>query len=163
MPILLLLLSLCACAPSAPPAAPVTPEALSWAEEAELVSAGLREVVQLVDQGNRAAARVLAERVYTERWEPRLEPAMRRMEATDEVARLEYDFGRLLVELEGSGARNKVEERTRDLDTRVRKVADAAARAFPSPADLAAPPPPEPSAGSKPVVPEVKPKWEEGG
>lgn len=149
---------LLACQKEAP--APVVPETHAWKDEAELVSSGLQEVLGLVNAGSRPAARVLAERVYTERWQPRLEPALREMESPEATAQVEYAFGQLLVDLDGTAPPNKLQERVRALDNRVRAVAEAAARSFPSPADLAAPPPAEPTAGSKPVVPDVKPRWE---
>lgn len=144
-----------------PPSEPEVPVAHSWQEEAELVSAGLAQVRQLWMQGNRAASATLAERVYTERWEPRLEPVARKLDGDVAVMELEYRFGQLVADLESNRPPAKIEERIRDLDTRVRKVADAAARAWPPPAQVGAPPPPP--EGTKPVTPEVAPNWEKGG
>lgn len=147
---------LLACAEPAPPA--VAPAVPTWQEEAALVSAGLAEVKGLWRAQNAPAARTLAERVYTERWEPRLEPVARQLEGEVAVAEIEYRFGLLLADLESNRPTAKIEERLRDLDARVRKVADGAARAFPPPSG--APPPPEPAANSRPVVPDVAPNWE---
>ncbi len=142
------------------PQEPVVPTTHSWKEEAELVSAGLRDVMVLVNQGSRPAARVLAERVYTERWQPRLEPALRELESPEATATVEYQFGLLLLDLQGRATVNKLQGRITALDQRVHEIADAAARRYPTPADRAAPPPPEPTSGSQPIVPDVKPKWE---
>jgi hypothetical protein len=158
LPVLFLLLAAC----QEEVAAPVAPEAHAWKDEAELVSEGLREVVSLAEGGSRPAARVMAERVYTERFEPKLEPALRQIEGPVAAAEVEYTFGLLMLDLEGAAPPNRIEDRVRTLDTRVRAIAESAARSFPSPSDLAAPPPPRPEEGSKPVVPDVKPKWEAG-
>lgn len=143
-----------------PPQEPEVPTAHSWQEEAELVSAGLADVRRLWLQDNRAAAAALAERVYTERWEPRLEPVARKLDGDVAVMEIEYRFGQLVADLQSNRPAAKVEERFRDLDTRVRKVADTAARAYPPPAQVGAPPPPP--EGSKPVTPEATPNWEKG-
>ena len=157
MRLVFLVALLAACQKDAPE--PVVPEAHAWKDEAELVSSGLREVMDLVNQGSRPAARVLAELVYTERWQPRLEPALRQMESPEAAAQVEYAFGQLLLDLQGKVPPNALQERVLALDTRVRAVAEAAARTIPSPADRAAPPPAEPVNGSKPTVPDVQPKW----
>lgn len=151
---------LLACA-EAPPPAVVPPAAHSWSDEAELVTSGLGQVVALGNEGAHDAARIMAERVYTERWQPLLEPALRKAEGVEATAEVEYAFGLLLVDLEKGASRARIEDRVRLLDARVREVATAAARTWPSPADLVAPPPPEPGEGSRPIVPDVRPKWEE--
>jgi hypothetical protein len=145
-----------ACAEPTPTVAP--PEVHSWKSEGELVVEGLAEVERLWKAGHHEAARTLAERVYTERWEPRLEPVVEKVRGEPERARLEYAFGLLLLDLEGNGA--KVDDRVHDLQEAARAVSDEAARAFPSPD--AAPPPPPPKEGSKPLVPDVRPAWEGG-
>jgi hypothetical protein len=80
-----MLLLLLAC--SSPPPPPVlAPETHSWKDEAQLVIDGLDEVERLWKAGNKDAAKVLAERVYTDRWEPRLEQAARRIEGAAAAA-----------------------------------------------------------------------------
>lgn len=141
--------------------APVlAPETHGWKEEGELVVAGLEEVERLFKAGNRDAARVLAERVYTDRWEPRLEQAARKMDGPAAVAETEYAFSVLLLELEGNG--RDIEAKIHALEEKSRAVAEAASRAFPPPeaAGLPAAPPPS-GEGSKPIVPDVKPNWEQ--
>src|SRR4051812_23546769 len=93
-------LLLLACAEPPPPS--LAPETHSWKEEGQLVVDGLGDVERLWKAGNKDAAKVLAERVYTERWEPRLEPAARQMDAAG-VIETEYAFSLLLLELEGQG------------------------------------------------------------
>ncbi len=146
---------LAGCADPPPPVAP--PETHSWKHEGELVVAGLEDVKRMWRAGQREAARTLAERVYTERWEPRLEPALRTAKGDVEAARAEYSFGLLLAELEGNGARAL--ERIAQLEELARAVATEAAREWPT-TDGTAPPPPA-ADGSKPVVPDVRPAWEE--
>lgn len=148
---------LLACATEPAPVLP--PEVHSWEEEGALVAQGLGDVERLWKGGQREAARTLAERVYTERWEPRLEPAARKLAGPLAGAEVEYAFGQLLVELEGSGTR--LGERVDTVEKRVLGVAAEAARAYPPPtAAGAAPPPPLPAEGSKPIVPEARPAWE---
>ena len=53
----------------------MAPHASSWQQEAELVVEGLESVEALWNEEQRAAAGTLAERVYTERFEPRIEVA----------------------------------------------------------------------------------------
>ena len=138
------------------------PETHSWKDEGALVIEGLDEVERLWKAGNKDAARTLAERVYTERWEPRLERATRApveggASVGDlDVTRMEYQFGLLFADLEGNGA--KVSARVDALQEMTRKVAIDAARAYPDAAG--APPPPAAAEGSKPIVPDVKPAWE---
>lgn len=142
--------------------APVlAPETHTWKEEGELVVQGLEEVERLFKAGNKGAARVLAERVYTERWEPRLEQAARKMDGTGPVIETEYAFSVLLVELEGNG--RDIEAKIHALEEKARAVADAAARTFPPPEAAGLPAPPPPAAdGSHPIVPDVRPNWERG-
>ncbi|MFZ5478831.1 MAG: hypothetical protein ACOZNI_18810 [Myxococcota bacterium] len=146
-----------ACAEPTPTVTP--PEAHSWKAEGELVVEGLAEVERLWKAGHREAARTMAERVYTERWEPRLEPVVEQVRGEAERARLEYAYGLLLLELEGNGA--KVGDRVHALQETAREMSAEAARAFPDP--TAAPPPPPPKEGSRPIVPDVRPAWEQGG
>lgn len=155
-----------ACAP--PVETTLAPETHTWKQEGELVVEGLEEVERLWKAGNRDAARVLAERVYTERWEPRLEEAARRMDGTGAVAEMgpvvemEYAFSLLLVELEGNG--RDLERKVHDLEEKTRAVADAAGRTFPPPESAGLPAPPAAGTdGSRPIVPDVKPAWEAGG
>jgi hypothetical protein len=145
----------------AEPPAPMAPEAHSWPDEGKLVVAGLEEVEALWGQNQRAAARTLAERVYSERWEPRLERAQRESEGPTKSTETEYAWGQLFLELERRGGKDHVAERIAALEDTSRQVAEAAARSFPSPPEVNAPPPlPEVASGSKPVVPSVRPAWE---
>ncbi len=149
-------LALAACQTSAPP--PVdAPMAHSWKDEAELVVDGLEEVKSLWDQHQKSAAKTLAERVYTERFEPRIESALREMEGPIETAKVEYAFGQLQLVLDGKD-RGVIEEQISDLERRTRAVGEAAERAFPPPGQAAAPPPPPKDV--KPIVPDVPPAWE---
>ena len=153
-PLILLLL---ACADPPPP--DMAPHASSWKQEAELVVEGLESVEALWNEEQRAAAGTLAERVYTERFEPRIEVALREMEGPDATAQVEYQFGQLRFALEGRD-RTKVEARIEALERRVRVIGDAAERAFPPPGqDVVAPSPP---ADVRPIVPKVPPAWELG-
>jgi hypothetical protein len=156
---MLILLAL-ACQPSEAPV--LAPETHTWKQEGDLVVAGLEEVEALFKAGNRDAARVLAERVYSERWEPRLEVAARKLPELGSVIETEYAFSVLLVELDGGG--RDIEGKIHALQERTRAVAEAAARAFPPPESAGLPTPPPPAAdGSRPIVPDVKPNWEAGG
>jgi hypothetical protein len=148
---------------SEPPPPVTAPETHSWKDEGGLVIEGLEEVERLWKAGNKDAARTLAERVYTERWEPRLEPAAAQLGGAIETAKMEYQFGLLCADLEGTAANNgaKVPERIKTLEDQTRKVADDVARAIPDAAG--APPPPKALEGSKPLVPDVKPAWDNGG
>jgi hypothetical protein len=120
------LLLLLACQKTEAPA--LAPETHTWKEEGELVVQGLEEVEALHKAGNRQAARVLAERVYTERWEPRLEQAARRMDATANgpVIETEYAFAVLMLELDGNG--RDLEAKVHTLQEKTRAIAEAAAR-----------------------------------
>ena len=150
-----LLLALFAC--QDPPPAVVAPVTHSWKDEAELVVEGLESVKALWDQDQKPAARTMAERVYTERFEPRIEPALREMEGPGETAKVEYTFGQLQLVLEGKD-RAAVESQLSDLERRTRAVGEAAERAFPPPGQAAAPPPPPKNV--RPMVPDVPPAWE---
>jgi hypothetical protein len=153
------LLLLLACAE---PPTPMAPATHSWQDEARLVADGLNEVERLWEQDQRKAARMLAERVYTERWEPRLERAERELEGPVRATRSEYAWGQLLVALEGRTKLDAVKERTAAVEDRARQVAEAAARSYPPPPEVDAPAPlPVLAPGSKPVVPSVRPAWEE--
>lgn len=142
-----------------PPTPVVAPESHTWVDEAELVVKGLDEVEALHAQGQRAAARTLAARVYTERYEPRLEPALRQAEGDLEATRVEYQFGQLTVSVEGADGK-LVGERVDALQRRVRAAAQSAASAFPVPGSVAAPAGPRREA--RPEVPDVPPNWEAG-
>ncbi|MDP2316231.1 MAG: hypothetical protein Q8P41_25255 [Pseudomonadota bacterium] len=150
-----------ACAPATE--ATLAPETHTWKQEGELVVEGLEEVESLWKAGNKDAARVLVERVYTERWEPRLEEAARRMDGNGPVIETEYAFSLLMVELQGNG--RDIERKVHDLQEKSRAIADAAARTFPPPASAGLPAPAAAATdGSKPIVPDVRPAWEaEGG
>ena len=153
------LLLLLACQKTEAPA--LAPETHTWKEEGELVVQGLEDVEALHKAGNRQAARVLAERVYTERWEPRLEQAARRMDATANgpVIETEYAFAVLMLELDGNG--RDLEAKVHTLQEKTRAIAEAAARSFPPPESAGLPAPPDPAAdGSHPLVPDVPPNWE---
>lgn len=152
------LLVLASC--SKPPEVPFTPELHGWKEEGDLVVNGLAEVKALWKAGQREAARKLAEQVYTERWEPRLERAAQQMDP-DASRQTEFAFGLLLVELETRGGRDHVDERIRTVDERVEAVTRAAQQAFPPPGAAGAPPTAEADAPTRPIVPPVAPAWEE--
>ncbi len=144
--------------------APVSlaPETHPWKDEGQLVIDGLEEVKRLYKAGNKDAAKVLAERVYTERWEPRLEPAARQMEGVGPAIEVEYAFSLLFLEIEGNG--RDLEGRVRTLEESARAVADAAGRRFPPPASAGLPALAPPAAdGSRPIVPAVRPNWEASG
>lgn len=142
-----------------PPVAVVAPEAHTWPDEAELVVKGLEDVERMWESGQKSAAATLAERVYAERFEPRLEPALREMEGPTEAAAVEYGFGQLLVALAGKD-RAKIALRVDTLQRRTRAIAESAARAFPPPGQAPeAPPPPK---DVRPLVPDVPANWEQG-
>ena len=148
---------LCLLACSEPPPPVTAPEAHSWKDEAELVVRGLDEVQALWEAGQRPAAKTLADRVHTERFEPRMEPALREIEGPRAAAQVEYNFGQLVLVLD-SKDRARVEERVDALALRMRGIAEAADRAFPPPGQAAAPP--APPTDVRPVVPDVPPAWE---
>lgn len=151
------LLALFACEEPPPPV--TAPEAHSWKDEAELVVKGLQDVQALWEAGQRPAARTLADRVYSERFEPRIEPALRSMEGEQAAAEVEYAFALMVVSLD-SKDRTRVEDRIDTLERRVRAIAEAAERAFPPPGTPAAPPAPPKEV--RPLVPDVPPAWEAG-
>jgi len=140
------------------------PDVHSWRDEGALVVDGLETTRRLLAQGQKDAARTFAERVYTERWEPKLEGAERAMGGEAAAIATEYAFGQLLADLEAGVPRDRVEPRILALEEHARTVADAAGRAYPSPgmapAAASTPPTGEPV---RPIVPDVKPAWEEGG
>lgn len=135
------------------------PDTHTWADEAQLVVAGLHDVETLWEAGQKSAAKTLAERVYTDRFEPRLEPALREMEGAKSAAIMELSFGHLQLALGGKD-RGKVADRVESIERRVRVVAEAAARAFPPPGQPALPPPPPKDV--RPLVPDVPANWELG-
>jgi hypothetical protein len=142
-----------------PPAPVLAPDAQSWKEEAELVVEGLEAVEALWNEGQKSAAGTMAERVYTERFEPRIEPALREMEGPEAAATVEYAFGQLRVVLDGKD-RARVEASINELERRARAIGEAAERAFPPPGE--APKPPPPPKDVRPLVPDVPPAWELG-
>lgn len=144
----------------APPPEPVTaPEVHSWKEEGQLVIDGLEQVKQLYRDDQRDAARVLAERVYSERYEPRLEPALVRIKGERERLQLEYAFGQLVVMID---TRNKhTLEHLGTLESKVTQVALDAQHAFPTPGETVVPATTEENS-LKPLVPDVRPNWERG-
>jgi hypothetical protein len=146
---------LLACAEPEP--AVLAPHAQSWPQEAELVVDGLHAVEALWNEGQRAPAGILAERVYTERFEPRMEPAIRKMEGPDAVVEIEYAFGLLRLALDGKDSA-KVESSVDSLARTVRAAGEAAERAFPPPG--VAPVIEAPRPDVRPIVPEVPPAWE---
>ncbi len=143
----------------APPEVPLAPEVHGWKEEGDLVVGGLTEVKALWKQGQREAARKLAEQVYTERWEPRLERAARQVDP-DAARQTEYAFGLLLVELESRAGRDRVDERIRTVDERVEAATRSAEKAFPPLGEAGAPVEVIGDAQSRPVVPSVAPAWD---
>ena len=160
------LVSLLACegsVPALPRAAPepvAAPETHSWKEEGQLVVDGLEQVKKLYRDEQRDAARVLAERVYSERFEPRLEPALAQMKGDAERARVEYGFGQLLLALEGRG--KKPVELIATLQATATSIAADAQRAIPASGEAAAPVVTAKPEDLKPIVPDVKPNWEKG-
>lgn len=147
---------LLACTEDAPPQ--LAPDTHGWKEEGDLVVAGLTEVRHLWREGHKDAARVYAERVYTERWEPRLEPALQQMEGPLRTLEIEYRFGQLIWSLERTTPLKQIEADVQKLEQDVRTVADAAGRAFPPPGT--APQPPASTNTTRPIVPDVPPAWE---
>lgn len=139
---------------------PIAPELHGWTEESGLVVSGLAEVASLWKQNQREAARKLAEQVYTDRYEPRLERAAMQIDA-DEARHTEYAFGLLLVELETRAGRDHVDERIRTIDERVEALAVVAAQRFPPPGQVGAPVAEAPAGGSRPIVPPVAPAWDD--
>ncbi len=144
----------------AEPVPVVAPPTHSWEEEGELVTSGLQEVYGLWQQKQPEAARLLAERVYTDRWEPELERACRAMNGEKKTTEIEYNFGMLLHDLKGNPSKDRLEKRIQDLSDEVRKVASDAHFRFPPVGERPSAPPPEAGEGSQPLVPEVAPNWE---
>jgi hypothetical protein len=156
---------LLACAVSQEPE--TAPVVESWEAEGQLVVDGLERVESLLLQDQRESAHLLAERVYTDRWEPRLERASTLLDGPDAALRMEYAFGQLLWELSRTGPNQRVPppalalDRITKLEAQVKDVAKRAQAAYPPPGK-AAEAPPEP-VGSAVVVPDVRPAWEQGG
>ncbi len=144
-----------------PPVEPAPTEVLSWKEESALVVAGLDEVRSLWTADQREAARVLAERVYTERWEPQLEVAVRKMEGPERALVLEYRFGTLMFVLKGNPTPAALAQHIAELQQIVREEGDKAARAFPPPGVAAAAPVDPDAPPSRPVEPKLLPAWED--
>ncbi|MBM4392772.1 MAG: hypothetical protein FJ090_16735 [Deltaproteobacteria bacterium] len=142
------------------PAPPAAPASHTWADEAELVVKGLDEVEALHAQGQKSAARTMSARVYTDRYEPRLEPALRKAEGEGAVLELEYEFGQLTLALDSNDPK-VVEARVAALQRRVRAVADAAKAAVPPPGSTPAAEA-APRREARPEVPDVPPNWEAG-
>lgn len=122
---------------------------------------GMTDAERLWNAGQRGAARTAAERVYTERWEPRLEGALRQTKGPLATDAVEYAFGQVLVEMEGN-SREKVTARVDAVNARVREVAIDAAAAFPPPGSAAIAPVAKPREGVKVLIPDVPPNWEKG-
>ena len=156
-----LLAALFAALPACSPApAPITaPHSHSWNEEGELVVQGLREAQKLWEQRQPEAARLMAERTYTERWEPELERACEEMHGSERTMSIEYSFGRLLQDLKGNPSREKLSQRIRNIEEDVRKVAADAHFRYPpigeTPQSV-----PEEGTLSHPLTPEARPNWE---
>lgn len=144
----------------AEPVPVVAPATHSWQEEGELVTSGLQEVYGLWQQKQPEAARLLAERVYTDRWEPELERACREMNGEKKTTEIEYSFGMLLNDLKGNPSKDRLEKRIQDLSDQVRKVASDAHFRFPPVGERPSAPPPEAGEGSRPLVPAAVPNWE---
>jgi hypothetical protein len=142
------------------PPPPITaPDTHSWDEEGELVIQGLHQVEVLWDQKQPEAARMMAERVYTERWEPQLEPACREMDGPEKAMAVEYDFGLLLNDLKGNPSRDKVDQRIQTITQAVRKVATNAHLRYPPIGEHPTAPNAD-AAPSRPIVPQQIPNWE---
>jgi hypothetical protein len=144
----------------APTEQPITaPQAHSWQEEAELVINGLDEVETLFNQKQPEAARLLAEQIYTERWEPELERACRELEGEKATAEIEFLFGMLLNDLNRTPTRDVLKTRIRSINERVRKVAEAAQYRFPPLGEKPSEPPPQ-APETHPLEPAISPSWE---
>lgn len=150
---------LLACAPPDPTV--TAPTATTWAQEGQLVVDGLERAEAIWNTGDKDAAAQAAEHVYTDRWEPRLEPAMRQLSPASDVISLEYAFGQLLVDMR-QGSRETVASRVDEVERKVRAVAEAATAAFPPPGTEAKPTA-APGTVVRPIVPDVKPNWEKNG
>ncbi len=153
---------LLACTNETPTVRP--PDTHAWEAEGAVVVEGLEQVERLLKQGQVAEARVLAERVYTQRWEPRLEPALAAMDGPMGATRMEYAFGQLAADIDPKSARRtqRAVDRIGPLEQEVRTIAGRAAKAFPPTGAPGAPPvrsEPEPAAV---IVPQARPAWESG-
>lgn len=155
---------LIACAVSQEPE--TAPVVESWEAEGQLVVDGLERVENLLLQEQRESAHILAERVYTDRWEPRLERATTLLDGPDAALRMEYAFGQLLWELSRTGPNQRVPppalalDRIAKLEAEVKNIAKRAQTAYPPPGK-----PPEASpetVGASVVVPDARPAWEQG-
>ncbi len=156
---------LLACAVSQEPE--TAPAVESWEAEGQLVVDGLERVESFLLQGQRESAYRLAERVYTDRWEPRLERATTLLDGPDAALQMEYAFGQLLWELSRTIGPNRripppavALDRIAKLEADVKEVAKRAQAAYPPPGKPAEAPaaPPEASV----VVPDATPAWEQG-
>lgn len=146
---------------SDPPPPPLAPEVHSWQEEAKLVSDGLHEAEALAVEGQRAAARTLAERVYTERWEPRLERAHREIDGPAAATATEYAWGELFLAIDQGKGKAALAPHLARLDDLTIRLGEAAARRWPPPPGVDVPPPlPEIDGTSKPLTPSIPPAWE---
>jgi hypothetical protein len=153
---------LLACASETPTVRP--PDTHAWEAEGAVVVDGLEQVERLIKQGQIAEARILAERVYTQRWEPRLEPALAAMDGPMAATRMEYAFGQLAADIDPKSARRtqRAVDRIGPLEQDVRTLAGRAAKAFPTsqvPGAVPVPTGPEPAAV---IVPAARPAWESG-
>ncbi len=155
---------LLACAVSQEPE--TVPVVESWEAEGQLVVDGLERVENLLLQEQRESAHLLAERVYTDRWEPRLERATTLLDGPDAALRMEYAFGQLLWELSRTGPNQRVPppalalDRIAKLEAEVKNIAKRAQTAYPPPGKPAEASP-EP-VGASVVVPDARPAWEQG-
>lgn len=140
---------------------PITaPPTHSWDEEGELVLQGLDQVERLWEQKQPEAARTLAERVYTERWEPELERACREMNGPEKTMAIEYQFGLLLTDLKGNPSREKLDLRVHAIQDMVRKVAADARFRYPPIGEVVTTTPPPEGTVSRPIIPNQIPNWE---
>ena len=138
----------------------VAPATHSWDEEGDLVAQGLLQVQELWEQKQPEAARTLAERVYTDRWEPELERACREMNGPVKTMEIEYQFGLLLSDLKGNPNRDKLDQRIHGIEDMVRKVATDARFKYPPIGENLGAAPPKDAPSSRPIVPDQIPNWE---
>ena len=153
---------LLACASETPTVRP--PDTHAWEAEGAVVVDGLEQVERLIKQGQVAEARVLAERVYTQRWEPRLEPALAAMDGPMAATRMEYVFAQLAADIDPKSARRtqRAVDRIGPLEQEVRTLAGRAANAFPATRTPGAPPVPVAPEPAAVIVPSARPAWESG-
>ena len=156
---------LLACAVSQEPE--TAPVVESWEAEGQLVVEGLERVESFLLQGQRDSAYTLAERVYTDRWEPRLERATLLLDGPDASIRMEYAFSQLLWELSRSSPPGRPPpapalalDRIARLEADVKEIAKRAQAAYPPPGKAAAAP--DAPVGTSVIVPDVAPAWEQG-